>query len=89
MRFRTNSQGECPEDKLKFFSYLDELQATRPLFPTTPNRDSKAWVMDAWEDHQDCISASPEKSKYINQLIQNHEVKETKGFRLRKIEVMS
>lgn len=89
MRIRTNSQGECPEDKLKFLSYLDELQNTRPLLPATPDRDGKAWVMDAWEDHQDCISASPEKNKYTNKMIQNHEAKETKGFRLRKVEVMS
>lgn len=51
MRFRTNTlgdHGERPEEKLKFLSYLDELQNTRPLFPTTPDREGKAWVMDAW-----------------------------------------
>ena len=43
------TEAECPEEKLKFLSYLDELHSTRALHPPHhPERANKDWVMDAW-----------------------------------------
>ena len=65
-REKTN---EDPQDKLKFISFIDDLQSTRALNPVTPERKNKEWVMDAWEDHRQWEHESPQKSKYINQMI--------------------
>ena len=68
-----HSNGEkvvdCPEEKLKFISFIDELQNTRALNPVTPERKNKEWVMEAWDDPSQMCSDSPQKSKYINKMI--------------------
>lgn len=43
-------QEQCPEDKLKFYSYIEELQTSRRrLAPLTPQRQPKGWIVDPWD----------------------------------------
>ncbi len=42
--------------------------------------------MDAWEDHSQNPTPSPEQKKYVNKMLQKLE---NKNFRLKKVEVMA
>lgn len=47
---RENTQGQCPEDKLKFYSYIEDLRTSRrQQEPLTPHKQSKGWIVDAWD----------------------------------------
>ena len=67
--------GQCPQQKLKFLSFIDDLRSTKPLYPTTPERKDKDWVMDAWEDHVQTGPGSPGNQQYITQMMENYEEK--------------
>jgi hypothetical protein len=89
MRINSNVEAgsECPEEKLKFISFVDQLQAsTQALSPLTPERANKEWVMDAWDDHSQVSNSSPQTFKCINRMLSN---RERKDIRLKKLEFLS
>jgi hypothetical protein len=53
-----------------------------PLNPLTPERANKAWVVDAWEGQHEDFCSTPERSQYINQMLQSYEAK---SFRMKKL----